>query len=330
MRITHKLMALVMAAALVSSAPAADADGMPGKLLAAGRVDDAIQALQSQIRSGADVAQSYNMLCRAYYNLEKWDAGISACQKAVELQPSNSDYHLWLGRVYGGKADHSSFLTAAGLAGSLRNEFETAVRLNPKNVDARADLAEFYIEAPGFVGGGKDKAAAQAQELKKLEPAQALMVLAKIAEKNKNLAEAESKYRQAIDVSGGEPGVWLALANFYRRNNRYDDMEYAVARAADASAGRPDMLVEAAQVLVSAGRNFPGAAQMLHRYIDSGATVEDTPLYRTHFLLGTVLEKQGDDAGAAEQYRQALGLAKDYSAAQTALNRVQKQAKKQG
>lgn len=328
MRIMHSVAALLIAATIASAAPGAAADVAPAKLLAAGRVDDAIQALQYNIRTGTDVAASYNMLCRTYYNLEKWDAGIAACQKAVQLQPSSSAYHLWLGRLYGEKADHSSFLTAAGLAGSLRNEFEAAVRLDPKSVDARADLADFYIEAPGIVGGGKDKAAAQANELDKLEPAQGLMVLARIAEKNKNLAEAESQYRRAIEASGGKPGPWLALANFFRRNGRLPEMEDAVVHAADASTGRPDMLVEAAQVLINAGRNLPGAAQMLQRYLQSEATVEDTPVFKAHYLLGTVFEKQGDRAGAAAEYRQALALAKDYSRAQSALNRVQ--SKKQG
>ncbi|MGH9521099.1 MAG: tetratricopeptide repeat protein [Terriglobales bacterium] len=316
--------ALVITAALAFGAQNARADGIPGKLLAEGRIDDAIVALQGKINSGADVAESYNMLCRAYYLLEKWDAGISACQKAVQLEPSKSAYHLWLGRLYGGKADHTSFITAASLAGNVRNEFETAVRLDPKSVNARADLADFYIEAPGIVGGGKDKAAVQAREMGKVEPAQELMVTAKIAEKNKDLRAAEAGYRKAIEVSGGQAGPWLALANFYRRNGRYPEMEEAVTHATDPKLDRPDMLVEAAQVLINAGRNFPGAMELLQRYIHSESTVEDAPVFKAHYLLGVVMEKQGNMAGAAEEYRAALSLARDYSLARTALNRVQK------
>jgi tetratricopeptide (TPR) repeat protein len=319
--------AILAGVALALAAPGAQADAVPGKLLAQGRVDEAIQVLQKQISSGSEVAQSYNMLCRAYYSVEQWDAAIAACQKAVRMEPSNSSYHLWLGRVYGGKADHVSFLTAATLAGNVRNEFETAVRLDPKSVDARSDLADFYLQAPGIVGGGKDKAAAQAREMEKLEPAQAYMVDGRIAEKNKSMAEAEADFRKAIQVTGGGSGPWLALANFYRRNGRYPEMEDAVVRATDPRLNRPDMLMEAAQVLISAGRNFPGAAQLLRRYIDSEATVADAPVFKAHYLLGAVLEKQGDRAGASEQYRQALALARDYAEAQSALNRVQKRSK---
>src|SRR5437868_10806215 len=72
-------------------------------LLAEGRVDDAISTLRGQIGTSPQSADSYNLLCRAYYALQNWDAAISACQKAVEIEPNNSTYHLWLGRAYGEK-----------------------------------------------------------------------------------------------------------------------------------------------------------------------------------------------------------------------------------
>src|SRR5579863_6712860 len=101
-----------------------EADPSPEQLLADGRVDDAIASLQSRISGSPADSQSYNLLCRAYLTEGKWDAGIAACQKAVSLDPGNSRYHLWLGRIYGEKAGHSNFMSAAGLAKKVRNEFE--------------------------------------------------------------------------------------------------------------------------------------------------------------------------------------------------------------
>src|ERR1700691_160811 len=142
----------------------------PAKLLAAGRVDDAIVTLQNRITAAPNDAESQNLLCRAYYSLTNWDASIAACQKAVALEPGNSQYHLWLGRAYGEKADHSSFFFPTGLAKKVRSEFETSVRLNPNNVEARADLADFYVQAPSILGGGTDKAATQANNYLFLPP----------------------------------------------------------------------------------------------------------------------------------------------------------------
>src|ERR1700756_1971483 len=106
------------------------------ELLAAGRVDEAISNLSGKIDSSPNDALSHNLLCRAYFSMNAWDRAISACERAVALDPNNSEYHLWLGRSYGEKADASGFLTAAGLAKKVRNEFERAVSLDPGNAVA--------------------------------------------------------------------------------------------------------------------------------------------------------------------------------------------------
>ncbi len=82
------------------------------------------------------------------------------------------------------------------------------------------------------------------------------------------------------------------------------------------------VLVDAAETLVRAGRNFPLAVQLLRRYIASGSPSEDAPTFKAHYLLGTILEKQGDKPGAAQQYSAALTLARNFSRAKDALNRV--------
>ena len=290
-------------------------------LLAAGRVDDAISTLESRISASPSDADAYNQLCRAYYALGNWDRSISACEKAVALAPGNARYHLWLGRSYGEKADSSSFLTAAGLAKKVRTEFERAVQLSPDDVDARTDLAEFYVEAPGIVGGGRDKARAQAQALVKLDPEKAHWVNARLAEKAKDTATAEREYRAGIEASANSAVAWLDLAMFYRRVGRMDDMENAIVHATSAQTDQSEVLVDAAQTLIRAGRNFAGAIQMLEKYL-SGVTIEEFPAFKAHYVLGTTLEKQGDKKGAAQQYRAALSLARSFTPAQDALNRV--------
>jgi len=262
------------------------------------------------------------LLCRAYFTLGEWDRGISNCERAVSLDPSNSRYHLWLGRVYGEKADKANFMTAAGLAKKVHTEFETAVQLNPNNIDARTDLAEFYIEAPGMVGGGREKAEAEAQTLATLDPAKAHWVNARIAEKKKDLVTAEKEYRAAIQASHGSASTWLHLAQFYKHIGRLDEMDDAVHHVSSAALDQADALVDAAHLLLDTNRNLPEANQLLRRYVTSAFTVEQAPAFKAHYLLGTVLEKQGDNQAAAREYRAALALAKSFSAAQEALNRV--------
>ena len=105
-----KLRTDILVFAVSSEWPLAAADESAPALLAAGRADDAITTLRSKINSSPNDGEAYNLLCRAYFSMGDWDHGISACEKAVAIAPNNSRYHMWLGRIYGEKADGVSFL----------------------------------------------------------------------------------------------------------------------------------------------------------------------------------------------------------------------------
>jgi|ERR1700688_205066 tetratricopeptide (TPR) repeat protein len=293
----------------------------PQDLLAAGRVDQAIQTLQHQIQTSPS-ADAFNLLCRAQLEIGAWDAGIPSCEKAVALAPDNGRYHLWLGRIYGGKAERAGMLSATGLAKKVHHEFERAVELSPDSWEARTDLAEFYVEAPGIVGGGKDKARAQAERIAPLNPAMAHWVKGRIAEKNKDLDLAENEYLAAVEASHGGSRAWLNLAGFYRHVNRTGAMENALRKLESSPLDHPGALVDGASILVRTGRDPDLATRLLHRYLESGATVEEAPVFWAYYLLGQLFEKQGDRTGAAEQYRAALALAHSYRLAQEGLKRV--------
>lgn len=291
-------------------------------LLSAGKVDSAVASLDSRIREHPNDADAYNLLCRTYWAVEDWDRSVTNCEKAVQFEDQKSSYHHWLGRAYGEKADHSSFLTAARLAKRVRLEFERAVELDPNNLPARLDLAEFYLEAPGMVGGGEDKARAQAVVIGKQNPAKEHWVYARIAEKRKDFAAAEKEYRAAIESSKGNSETWLNLAMFLRKQQRYDEMETAIRKATSAPVEPPEVLVDAADTLIRAGRDFPLASELLKRYL-AGKTVEEAPTFKVQFLLGTLLEKQGNRTSAAQAYRESLALAQNFGRAKEALRRVE-------
>ncbi len=256
-----RILAVFILSVVAVSPAAVRSDETVPALIASGRVDEALTALNGQISASPNDPVAFNLLCRAYFSLGQWDRGIAACEKAVSLDPDNSQFHLWLGRIYGEKADKSGFMTAAGLARHVRDEFEKAVHLNPKSVDARSDLAEFYLEAPGIVGGGRDKAQAQADSLLSLDPARAHWVNGRIAEKKKDFTTAEQEYRGAIQASHGSASAWLNLGLFYRHRERWDEMEQALTNVRGATLDRPDALVDAADILIHSQRNLPDAVR---------------------------------------------------------------------
>ena len=316
------LLSLLVIGVVGVSIATAGADETAPSLIANGRVDEAIASLHGQISASPNDAQAHNLLCRAYFSLGEWDRGISDCERAVALAPNNSQFHLWLGRIYGEKADTASFMTAAGLARRVRSEFEIAVRLSPNNVDARSDLAEFYIEAPAIVGGGQGKAEAQANSLVTIDPACAHFVKARIAEKKGNFAAAEREYHEAIAVGHGSASAWLNLGLFYKHRAQFDQMEQALQHVRTSRLDRSDALVDAAEILIHAQRNLPEAKQLLQAYLASSSLVEQAPAFKVHFLLGNTHEKLGHKQDAASEYKLSLSLAKEFRPAQQALQRV--------
>jgi len=304
---------------LLAAPPPADS---PRELVASGRADEALQSLTQQIQGNPRSAEAQNLLCRVRFQLDQWDAAVSACEKASALDPQSSTFVLWLGRAYGEKADRVNFMKAAGLAGKVRDSFERAVRLDPANWEARTDLAEFYLEAPAMVGGGKEKAQAQADALAKLRPAMAHWVQGRIAEKNKDLPDAEREFRAAIAASNGGAHARLNLAIFFLHTKRLDEMEQALVAMETSTMDRPESLTDGASLLLRTARNLPFAERLARKYLQ-GTLVEEEPSFKAHNLLGEILEKQGDKKAAAEEYHKALALAREYGKAQAGLKRTQ-------
>ena len=309
--------------ALSLALPAAAADSARD-LLCAGRVDDAVAALQARLQTSPQDAEAHHLLSRAYLLVEEWNQAVESAERAAALQPKSSDYHLWLGRAYGNRAEHCNFICASGLAGKVRTEFEKAVELDPNNTAARTDLAEYYMEAPGIMGGGKDKARAQADQMAQRAPSSAHWVRARLAEKEKQYDLAENEFRAALEGSANPAQAWIDLAGFYHRRGRLADMETAVSKAVSAPQPSGETLFEAASLLFRAGRNFPGAVDMLRRYLNGGKLVCDAPAFRAHYLLGMILEKQGEKPAAAAAYQASLALARDFDDPRKALKRMTK------
>jgi len=293
-------------------------------LLQNGKANQALQALNSQIQKNPSDAQAYNLLGRVYFQLERWDEAIRAAEKSVALAPQVSEYHQWLGRAYGEKADAAGSLTAFNLVRKVKGEFEKAVALDAaeKNPSARADLAEFYIEAPSVMGGDKGKARQIAASLMQQDAALAHYILGRLEEKQNAKNHAESEYKAAIEASNNMARYWVNLASFYRRAGRLDDMESAVNKSLHARLEEGVPLFDGASLLLNSGRNFPQAIQMLRHYLSLEDPAEDGPAFQAHYFLGLLLEKQGDEKAAVAEYRAALALALDYRPAQEALARL--------
>lgn len=287
--------------------------------LQAGEADKALSLLSPLSSSGPGLAIGHNLICRVRYTLAQWDAAAAECELAAQLDPQNSDFHLWLGRALGERASRASFLTAFSLAKRTRAEFEEAVRLNPRNAEALADLGDFYRQAPGVVGGGIEKAEAIAARLDKVDPARAHKLLGQIAEQQKDYPGAEDEYRKTI-TSGAHPAIgWATLASFYARRQRLDEMESAVESILsnalhDKHPG--SALYDGAGLLIETNRNPALAVTMLQDYLAGSSKTEEAPAFIAHIRLARLKQQLGDQQAANRERAVALALAHEYKPAQ--------------
>lgn len=305
-----KSLALIAAALLLVSAGAQSQSSAKADARV-GRADAAIAAIGS-----SKAADAQSLLCEIYGSIDQRDRAITACAAAAAGAPANSTYALDLARAYGAKADHSGALTGMRMVGKIRSAFERAAQLDPKNVEALSDLGQFYVEAPGIVGGGADKARDLATKLQPLSPARAHRLTAMIAAKAHDDATAEAEYKAAIATSH-TPESYVDMARYYRGRKQYEAAEQAARSALQVDKDHGPDTLDAATLLLDLHRGTPAAQDGLRKYLAT-PQVGVAAYARAHVLLGDSLKSAGDTNAAQAEYNAALALAHDYEPARRA------------
>ena len=230
----------------------------------------------------------YELMGRDYYGLGDFRKASEALEKAVALEPGNSEAHMWLGRAYGRRAETSSMITAPGLANKARQFFEKATQLNPANLEAQSDLFEYYLEAPGFLGGGVDKASATAAQIARINPADGHWAQAKLAEKRKEYSSAEAQLRRAAEIAPQQIGRLIELARLFTKQGRYQDADLSLAKAEQIAPHSAALMFAKADLYIKGKRNLDVARELLKRYLSSVLTPDDPPRADAEKLLKQV------------------------------------------
>jgi tetratricopeptide (TPR) repeat protein len=225
------------------------------------------------------------LIGKAYFRKKEFKKASDFLQQAVAADPSNSAHQHWLGKAFGRRAEASSFLTAPHYASKCRKAFETAVELNPGNLEAMNDLFSYYLEAPGFLGGGFDKAAALAERIGELDQAEYHYAQAQLAKKRKQYAAAEEHLRRAIDLAPGQVGRLIDLAKFLAERGRVEESDTAFQRARQIAPDSAKVLFETARTYLEGNRNLAAARELLEQYVSSSLTPEDPPREQAEELL---------------------------------------------
>src|ERR1700722_2332436 len=124
----------------------------------------------AELNQSPVTADNMELLGQCYFMSGEFSKATDTLEKAAALAPADSMIQTWLGRAWGRRAETSFALKAMGYATKTRQAFEKALQLDPGNAEALGDLFDFYVEAPGIIGGGMDKAAGLFPQFAKYDP----------------------------------------------------------------------------------------------------------------------------------------------------------------
>jgi len=225
---------------------------------------------------------------RCWYHLGDFKQSVEALEKAVMGEPRNSLYVNWLGRAWGRRAEKANVFLAPGYAVKARDAFERAVQLNGRNLEALNDLFQYYIEAPGIMGGGVDKAKGLLAKIKAVDEADFHSALAQLAGKRKDHATEETELRLAVKAAPDRPGKTADLARFLARRGRNSESDAVLDEALRRSPEDRGLIFARAEIWIQGRRNQQGARKLLSRYLTLPLTPDDPSRDEARKLLNKI------------------------------------------
>ena len=260
---------------------------------------------------------------RSLINSNQDEKAVALMEKAVAAKPNDAVRHFWLANAYGAVAQHGSMFKAISLGSKVGEEFEKAVKLDPNFIEARLSAMEFDLMAPGMMGGGVDKARGQATEIRKRDALSGHRAFAAVAASAKDMNAARAEYAAAIREYPHSPkahywyGLFLMLTE---KNYKAAAEEFDAALRIDANYKPAHFQI--GHLAGLSGANLASGEKALQKYLTTKQADDELPLYRAHYWLGVIYEKQGKKAEARSQFQAALQLRPADGDATQALKRV--------
>jgi tetratricopeptide (TPR) repeat protein len=328
-------------------------------LMDAGHWKRAAAAVDPLARTNPNDARTLDLESRLALAHGDAAAALAFAERAVAADAKNGDYRAQLANCVGTQAQHAGALKALGLAKRFRREAETALALDPRQLEAREGLIQFFSIAPGIAGGNDKKAAAMAETLVTLDRARGLMMQATLASRDKHDDRAEALLQQAL-AAGDTYAVRMALARFYaaepRKRMDLAEQHARAARALDpgrvggwtmlahvftrqqrwsaldsllpeAEKNVPDNLTPYFQVgrtLIADAHDPARAERALRKYLTQESEPGSPSLAQAHWRLGQAIEKEGRMPEAIAEVQKAVEMDPSLDDAKKDLKRMKR------
>lgn len=275
----------------------------------------ALAKAQAFVEANEANARAWVLLARAQLQKGEADEAVESAEQAVELAPNDAQAQFWLGNSLGARIGQVNMLRKMAMAPDLRDAFEAAVRLDGNLLDARSALIQFYLQAPGAMGGGVEKAQAQQAEIARRNPARGHLAEATIQRAH---FKDDSAAMRAIDAAvaavpalpADDIDTRVSVGTSLVALERYADARtyYLAWAAAQPRQAAPHYHL--GRLAAISGQFLDEGSAGLKRYLDGGlARGENDPDNTSAWWrLGQIQAKQGDAATARASFQTALRL----------------------
>ncbi|PTU31022.1 tetratricopeptide repeat protein [Stenotrophobium rhamnosiphilum] len=147
---------------------------------------------------------------------------VQLLRRAVELKPDNVDYRIWISAAIGAYIDDVPFYRKLSLAQEIHQHLDAALLVDPRSVDVRDGLVRFHLAAPTIIGGGRDKAVAEAARLMALDRSEGSIANGVIAIHDKRYVDAEREFRAAIQAAPKSAAPRYELGKLQQIQKNFD------------------------------------------------------------------------------------------------------------
>lgn len=257
--------------------------------------------------------KAIELLGDAYSYQEKWEPAISKYQYLVETAPNIAKYHYKYGGAMGMEALRVNKIKAFFMIDDIEEAFLNAVKLDPKHIDARWALIEYYIQLPGIIGGSKSESLKHANALENLSKVDGFLAKGYIYEYSNEPLLAEKYYKKAIEV-GGSVTCFQKLSSFYEKNNA-PEKSIKTIESASIKLQRNSLNYQLGKVCASYNLELNKGEKCLHTFIDNHSSEDGVPLEWAYFRLAQIFRHKNDKVNATKWIDKSLVLQPNFEIA---------------
>ncbi len=246
---------------------------------------------------------------------------IPKVEQCVADLPQSAKCHHALGTLYGAVALSSGIMNGIKYAARIKDNFVKAVGLDPRSFEARNDLNQFYLQAPGIAGGSVRKAIENAAAHEKLDAFEGKLLRSQVHVYEKEFDKAETLLA-SLQAPANSDSAAAALSQSWASLGfaMLNDKQVRLAQGLFERRLAVDM--DNAMFHFGLGRvhlennAFDSAIASLERALKIDAKLT------AHYRLGIAYQGKGDKARAIAAFQQFLTYATTGKAAEDARARL--------